>query len=419
MTAKPPPIPAKSNGLAAAILGIALIFLAASLIDRMWRPTTIGHFLMVAALILTVVGSALIRARRRISTANILLLVASCVIGIAVAEVTLKFAGIPPLKRIIWTAPDTVLWWGTNAIGQVRFIPEKYDGPWTINPQGFPDTDDFAQPPSAPRRILLLGDSFAYGASASAQAKSFAELLDSALDATAPTTIWNFAIPGTGQQEHVELLASAELDTQLVVATLYRNDFADNLLPPWRFYVFTDGSWIDRFESAEGGGFKELTPAQAYRRAFGIQSLRDLSKASRTASAIAGLLHRLDVPRDERISEQSPGYDRTKSLIEQLRSAAAARGARFVLVLIPDRGDLALPSAAYADSMRICDELDLSCIDLRRDLGEWDYAPPPDTHWNDSGHAKVAARLQREIDSMPVKTDEAVGNENPFPGPIR
>jgi len=415
MTAKPPPIPTKSNGLAAAILGIALIFLAASLIDRMWRPTTIGHFLMVAALTLTVIGSALIRARRRISTANVLLLVVSCVIGFSVAEVTLKFAGIPPLKRIVWTAPDTVPWWGTNAIGQVRFMPEKYDGPWIINPQGFPDTDDFAQPPSAPRRIILLGDSFAYGASASAQSKSFAELLDSAL----PQTVWNYAIPGTGQQEQLELLTAAPADAEVVVATLYRNDFADNLLPPWRFYVFADGSWVDRFSKSDTGGFTELTPVQAYRRAFGVQSVRDVLKASRTASAIAGLIHRLDSSHNLVVPRPTPGYEETKAHIAQLRHSASARHADFLLLLIPDRDDLAVPSDVYMDSRRLCDELGLKCIDLRTDLSDEDYAPAPDTHWNDSGHAKVAARLQHEIGNMALKTDDAVGNENPSPGPIR
>ncbi len=413
MTAKPPPIPTKSNGLAAAIVGIAFIFAAAALIElRTWRPTNIGHALMLAVLILIILGSALIRARRRISTANILLLVASCVIGLAVAEVALAVVGIPPLKRIVWTAPDLVPWWGANATGQVRFIPEKYDGPWIINPQGFPDTDDFAKPPAAPRRILLLGDSFAYGASASAESKSFAELLDAAL----PQTVWNYAIPGTGQQEQLELLTGAPADAEVVVATLYRNDFADNLLPPWRFYVFADGSWVDRFERLDTGGFTELTPLQAYRRAFGVQNFRDVLKASRTASAIAGLVHKLDSPHSLFIPKPTPGYDQTKALVAQLQKTAVARHARFVLVLIPDRDDLAVPSDVYMDSLRLCDELGIPCIDLRQDLQEFDYAPLPDTHWNDSGHAKVAARLQRELDQ---KTDETVSREKGADDPIR
>lgn len=417
MTSKPPPN--KSNGIVAVVVGLLLIGTALFLLPRGEQSRTIAACLALVSLLLFVFGVRLIRFRHETSIANLVLFISACVIGFFSAEIGLTITDVPPLKRIILRTPEVEPWWGANAFGQVRFLPEKYNSPWTINPQGFPDTDDFAQPPDTPHRILLLGDSFAYGASATTQAKSFAELLDAALDTTIPTTIWNLAIPGTAQQEHFELLAGTDMNPQLVIATLYRNDFADNLLPPWRFYVFTDGAWVDRFEAAEDGGFKELTPEQAYRRAFGVEHLRDLLKASRTASAVARLLRRLDAPENMLKTEPVPGYDRTKALIDQLRNAVTQRGAPFVLVLIPDRGDLALPSAAYADSMRICDELDLSCIDLRRDLREQDYAPAPDTHWNDSGHAKVAARLRHEIDSMPVKTDEAVGNENPSPGPIR
>lgn len=417
MTAKPPPA-RKSNGIAAAITGITFLFTAAWFMDS-WRPNTVGHFRLLVSLFLIIAGVKLIQRRHQISTANLLLVLVSCAVGFSIAEIALTVTGAPPLKRIVWRAPEVEPWWGASANGQVRFLPDKYDGPWTINPQGFPDTDDFAQPPAAPRRILLLGDSFAYGASATTQAKSFAELLDAALDATTPTTIWNFAIPGTGQQEQLELLADSDMDAQLVIATLFRNDFADNTLPPWRFYVFTDGAWVDRLAAAEGGGFAELTPTQAYRRAFGVERLRDLPKASRTASAVAGLLRRLDGPEDAQEPAPTPGYEHTKSLVDQLKSIATARGAAFMLVLIPDRSDLSLPSAVYADSLRLCSELDLTCIDLRKDLRESDYAPVPDTHWNDSGHAKVAARLQREIESMALKTDEPVADENGSGDPIR
>lgn len=400
MKFEPPPVPRKSNGIAATVVGAGLIVLAAIFMPVGDLPNAAFHVRSVIGLILFLLGAGVIRRRYQTSSKNLLLFVSACVIGLSIVEITLTIMGVPPLKRIVWHMPDQVPWWGPNANGQVRFIPEKYDGPWTINPQGFPDSDDFDKPVSVGRRVILLGDSFAYGASASSPAKSFAELLDAAPD----TMVWNLGIPGTGQQEQLELLTDAPYDAQVIIATLYRNDFLDNTLPPWRFYVFADGQWVDRYEADGHGGFKELTPAQAYRRAFSVQKLRDLPKASRTASAVANLIRRtLNVERERRLDDPLPGYERTKNLVQALQSRAKARNARFILLLIPDRADTAMVSRPYMESRQLCDQLGITCIDALVDLKGFDYAPAPDTHWNDSGHAKIAALLLRELDQLKLK----------------
>ncbi len=280
--------------------GVGLVFTAIMVapIDSVWlggealslRPARLVAW-GTASATCALAGAALIAARRRVSAPNLALVVGALVVCLATSELVLAALGYKPSKRIVLRVPAHAPWWqsvpslsGTPMqSGSAR--PQTPDGDWRLNAQYMLDTDDFSAESAAEfsRRVLLLGDSFAYGVVASSQSKSFAELLDRGLDASAPAVVWNASVPGTGQRtmfSHFERFAPL-LKPQVVIATLFGNDFLDNALPPGRFYVFTNGKFVDGFRETPDG-VKRLTPEAAFRRAFAPQLPREYLKTLRT-----------------------------------------------------------------------------------------------------------------------------------------
>jgi hypothetical protein len=106
-----------------------------------------------------------------------------------------------------------------------------------LNPQGFHDTDSFVQLPEIDNtsiRILMLGDSFTFGASAS-PGHSFVEKLEAEVP---DALVWNASMPGAGTNQAAEWLEIFDpiLQPQLVVVGFYMNDFEDNVFPPDSYY---------------------------------------------------------------------------------------------------------------------------------------------------------------------------------------
>ncbi len=415
MTTEPQQTPAISRGALPALLGLLLLGAAALLAPADWiwpqgpaSTLPVRMALWGAALATAGGGVYLIARRRSVSLVNLAMAAGVSLACLAICEAVLALKGVQPLKRIVWRTPALVPWWQLDPAQGGRFLPEKYTGSWTINAQGFADSDPFDEAKAAgiARRILLLGDSYAYGASASSPAKSFAELIDRSLDATVETIVWDLAIPGTGQESQFHLLSEylPILKPQIVIATLYLNDFEDNQYPPDQFYVFADGNWVQRYTRVNATNFEALSPDAAYRRAFAPQYPREYLKALRTTSAVANLIHRWwPKPTSSGMTSAGapvPGYMEMEKWLGRIRDAAAGANARLIVLLIPERADLGALTPAYRDMQESCGALGLECVEVLADLKAEDYALPPDGHWNDHGHAKVTARLHDAIEKV-------------------
>ncbi|MCK5862243.1 MAG: hypothetical protein KAH38_07150, partial [Candidatus Hydrogenedentes bacterium] len=88
-----------------------------------------------------------------------------------------------------------------------------------------------------------------------------------------------------------------------------------------------------------------------------------------------------------------PGYEETKSYLQRIRDYVHEGGASFIIVTIPATSDIIESQGWYLAIFRLCNELDIQYIDPRPNLNISDYVPPPNGHWNNSGHAKVAEML--------------------------
>jgi hypothetical protein len=136
---------------------------------------------------------------------------------------------------------------------------------------------------------------------------------------------------------------------------------------------------------------------------------REFFKTLRTLAGLGAIVDRARHPEDESPAPTpykpgaTRGYPEASARLAALRDHTAARGAKFAVLLIPAREDLATPTATYLDMQRICSELSLDCLDPRAELKPSDYESPPKEHWNDSGHAKVAEFLAKRLDqSLPA-----------------
>jgi len=104
------------------------------------------------------------------------------------------------------------------------------------NQDGFRDQDEFHHKniDQTAFRVLLLGDSFTYGAAAVYNHRDgFADVLQKELEKTRPTLVWNTGIPGIGQKQELHLLKRyfPMLTPQIVILGFCMNDFYDNLYP--------------------------------------------------------------------------------------------------------------------------------------------------------------------------------------------
>ena len=80
--------------------------------------------------------------------------------------------------------------------------------------------------------------------------------------------------------------------------------------------------------------------------------------------------------------------DSTRSVLAELQSECKTQNALLVVLLVPDRKDLEEPGNMYLNSLALFRQLEIEFIEVRDRLVEFDYAPRPDIHWNDSGHKK-------------------------------
>lgn len=387
--------------------------------------------LIGGGLVLSAAGFVL-RGRRRQRIlrwlkANALRVCLVLLITLILLELALSLGGQPT-----WFPPDApetflepVDWWICDDAG-CHFVYDEMaaycetsqiGGRFCVfNRQGFHDTQDFV--PSADMadrfRVLVLGDSFAFGRVADI-GSSFVEVMEAALP---DAVIWNAAIPGSGANQALESNASFApiLKPHLTILGFYMNDFDDNLLPidsyflginPEHGVVFVRQYQIDfRGNARKLGRQSDLyyrfrgvdPPVNEIHRLLGLTRIGSLGIMATDAawqmfSKIDGARHRRSV-------------DVTRAYLAALRDQVEAGGAAFLVLVIPRHEDLSQPGARYQSTRLMLDELDIAYIDIADQLqAQADYAIPQDTHWTNSGHQKAGIALVRCLEHFQTSGD--------------
>ena len=282
-----------------------------------------------------------------------------------------------------------------------------------VNRQGFHDAQDFAVGADFDERlrILMLGDSFAFGQSADI-GQSYVETIESNLP---QAIVWNTGIPGAGTQQALLSFQTYAplLQPQMAILGFYMNDFEDNILPMDLWFWPDRMRFVQQYRFDDQGNIVKLDSQALYYRAHGAASpaneIQRLVGITRLGSLV---LRTVDIARPDsspkwlQLSGSEGVFDVSRDYLRALRDAAAAKNTALLTLLIPRRNDLAAAGQYYQAAARLMKELEMPYLDSRLLLDDaLDYAPRPDGHWNSAGHQKVGRLLSACIKAFQISGD--------------
>lgn len=280
-----------------------------------------------------------------------------------------------------------------------------------LNSRGFNDRERTIAKAPGTYRMLAVGDSFVFGIVPREQ--TFVTLLERHLGEAggSPVEVINLGVPATGPPEYVEMLRREGLayapDLVLCFVFLGNDFFGLEEIPWWRrSYLAELATYLAR-----------IVPAYRGRIIHGPAEYRD-DRATFQRAAYLAIEQARAAAFDTRFQPFPSQAERVLTALGRMRDLAAAAGARFAVVLIPDelqvdpelrREVLALPPARDAADFdwerpnRVLAEglaeegvpvLDLTAPFLAAAGGQRLYRLN-DSHWNLAGNA-LAARLLSE-----------------------
>ena len=307
-------------------------------------------------------------------------------VTLAVLEGMARFVAGPVLKQGRLLQAEEVLGW--RPLRGLELQRRNADGAlWTVrtNRSGFRSADGFGPAPRC--RLLVLGDSFAFGEGVEESERFDAVLARSGSDACATV---NLGVPGYGTDQ--ELLAAAAFLPELragdaLLLVTYSNDFVDILR---RRFAGRPKPWY------------ELTPQKDLvfhpARPSALDRWRDRSylwarlAALREPVAAAALDDPVVLERGLRL------YD---ALVSTHLAPLVPRGVRVVLAF---HGVDRVRSTQARQALRagiegVCARQRLFCLDLDSVLDRprhpWRFLG--DGHWTADGHASVAEAIGRAL----------------------
>jgi lysophospholipase L1-like esterase len=322
---------------------------------------------------------------------NIALATASLVLTCAVAEVALRRLGYQPAARYFSIVEHVQ--WTPSFIGfpdgTFRANPRwSWDSIAGVNQDGFRGTP--LQPASAVHTsIMLIGDSFVWGASAKPLSNSFADLL-----AADGFQVFNLGIPGTGPTQYRALAERyvPQVKPDYVIVVLYLgNDIKppDPLTPNHPLYYVTNAGWLQAHSPAG----RPLTVEQAYRSFIGVSRL-DAVRSLATRSALATFLYRKI--RRARRSAPAPAADQieyARNQLQAIQQTAQSVGSQFGLVILPAYGKGCEMITNVQGVPRPLQDFPT----IASDLPAQTFGPAPDCHIDNEGHRLVAAKIEEFV----------------------
>jgi len=280
-----------------------------------------------------------------------------------------------------------------------------------INRAGFRSLEFDAIPTVAVRgtTVVLLGDSFTWGATAVPITGSFADLLR-----TEGYTVHNLGIPGTGPRQYYKVSEAylPRLRPDVVVVALYLGN--DILIREWEpppgrplYYVIEDAGWITPFDE-DGNYLENLNIAyEYYHNKFGRarRFLREMATGTLLIKAtrilMTGIYERptrlLKVeavgPANQVDRDLSARYAHTYAELRKIQTLAEKQGSRYFTLVLPALGEGCLTSPDFTLEVQRSALRELHPVYI--DLSNRHYNAVSDCHLNNEGHAAVAQALMR------------------------
>jgi lysophospholipase L1-like esterase len=338
---------------------------------------------------------------------NLALLIISTIFALFLSEMALRLMGRGPLyvspERDRFWKYDSLLGWAHQPGQEGIFETPQLRTFVRINQKGLRDREHSYERPNDTRRILVIGDSFAWGYGVE-ESERFSQLLETSLGvevinagvsgySTDQELLW-FRGEGIKYETDLVLLVFAgndigENDRQLVHTIYYKPQFVRE-----EGQLILTGYPVPR-TSPQGRFIYSLSQRSALAY-FLVQRYFDLLafyrnfrvNADNANSSVSG------------ISSAREPFGLTIALLDEMRNIAESKEARFMIVAT-DRWWNGPSGQTYKDFIDTLQTEGFSVLDVEAmpgfDPGE--MLIPDDGHWSRAGHEFVAEKIKDLIES--------------------
>ncbi len=346
-------------------------------------------------------------SRLRELLVNLALVVVSTAVALGIGEGVLRLLGHGPMyvspERDRFWAYDPQLGWAHRPGQEAVFATRQFRTTVHINQRGLRDGEHpYARLPDS-RRILVLGDSFAWGYGVE-EPERFSERLEASLG----VEVINAGVSGYSTDQELLWLRSEGIkyDFDLVVLVMAGNDIGDNQkqLVSHIYYkpeFVVDGGQLNLIgypiprTSPQGRMMYSLSQHSsmayfAFQRYFDLAAMVSTTQANRN-DAIAAAAGPSPAPEP---------FQLTMALLNEIDRTAESKDARFMIVAT-DRWWNGPAGSTYQDFIGTAQAAGHLVLDVEGAPG---FDPdnmviPADGHWNQAGHAFVADRIADLIQS--------------------
>jgi lysophospholipase L1-like esterase len=338
---------------------------------------------------------------------NLSLIIISTLFGLFLSESALRLIGFDPLyvspERDRFWKHDSLLGWVQQPGQEGVFETPQFRTAVRINENGLRDREHSYQRQNDIERILVLGDSFAWGYGVE-EAERFSQRLEKSLD----VEVINAGVSGYSTDQELIWYRNEGIkyEPDLVLLVLAGNDVGDNdrdLVSTIYYkprFVLEEGQLV-----LTGYPVPETSPqgkliyslsqrsALAYfliQRYFDLLSLYSKIKVNsdHASSPVSGM------------NAKREPFKLTIALIDEMRNLAESRNATFMIVAT-DRWWNSPSRETYGDFINTLRTEGFLVLDVEAMPG---FDPevmliPDDGHWNQAGHEFVAEKIKALIES--------------------
>ena len=338
---------------------------------------------------------------------NLTLVIVSTLGAVVLSEIALRLMGFNPMyvspERDRFWKYDSLLGWAHEPGQEGIFETPQFRTNVRINENGLRDREHSYDRQNDIERILVLGDSFAWGYGVE-ESQRFSQLLEKALG----VEVINAGVSGYSTDQ--ELLwyrnEGIKYETDLVILVVAGNDVGDNgrqlvntIYYKPKYVIEEDQLVLTGYPVPKTGLQGKFIYSLSQRSAlayFLVQRYFDLHS----------LYSRLKVNSDQTnlpgsgINTEREPFKLTIALIDEMRNIAESRKAKFMIVTT-DKWWNHTSGETYIDFVTTVQSEGFLVLDVESMPG---FEPekmliPNDGHWNQSGHEFVAEKIKAHIKS--------------------
>jgi lysophospholipase L1-like esterase len=338
---------------------------------------------------------------------NLALLLISTVFALLLCEIALRLMGQGPLyvspERDRFWKYDSLLGWAHEPGQEGIFETEQFRTSVRINQKGLRDREHSYERVDDSGRILVLGDSFAWGYGVE-ESERFSQLLETSLD----VEVVNAGVSGYSTDQ--ELLwfqnEGIKYDVDLVVLVFAGNDIGDN-----ESQLVNNIYYKPQFVQEEGqlvlsgypvprtglrGRFVYSLSQRSALAFFLVQRYFDVASFYRNSQ---NNLDNVSSAPSETSVEQEP-FGVTMALLNEIKNGAEAKGATFAIVAT-DRWWNSQSEETYEAFIGALKSEGFLVLDVESMPGfePGEMLIPGDGHWSVVGHEFVAEKIKELIES--------------------